>query len=405
MTETPTITTFGETVRIGASVVHISGHLELQNVDGAIRPVRIPQRYWSHFPPHSAHVRATTTRPAGVRLTLTTASTVVNLRVKCTRLKVADILAEENSFVARVDGREIAIVKSPTDAIEMTSLTGDDLGTEDIRESSLLEFSGLPAGEKTVEILLPQIMMVDLVDVYGNQPIEPGTPPARPVWIHHGSSISHGSEPDKPTAPWPLVAADYAGLNVINLGFAGQCMLDPFVADAIAATPADVITLKIGINIVGARAMDQRTFVPGVHGFIDRIRVGHPTTPIVVASSLLWPGNEDRPGPTAREDLPGGAYRFKALGTEADIATGALSLAISRDHLRHVVEVRQSEGEAIHYLDGQLLYGEADTATYSMPDGLHPDATLYREVGRRFAEYVFGEGGLIPITPRETLDR
>jgi hypothetical protein len=115
-------------------------------------------------------------------------------------------------------------------------------------------------GARAVTVWLPQGMIVDLLDLRADAPVIAAEPSHAPVWIHHGSSISHCVETPSPTGVWPVIAARTSDLSLINLGFGGQCMLDPFVADTIAATPADVITLKVGINIVGrGRSISARS--------------------------------------------------------------------------------------------------------------------------------------------------
>ena len=42
-------------------------------------------------------------------------------------------------------------------------------------------------------------------------------------------------------------------------------------------TPADLISVKLGINLVNTDLMRLRAFGPAVHGFLDTIRDGHPT--------------------------------------------------------------------------------------------------------------------------------
>jgi hypothetical protein len=301
-----------------------------------------------------------------------------------------------NRFAAQIDGVTVATAEAPVDRTLHVSITGAEATDVPSGGSSLVEFGSLPVGEKTVTVLLPQGMILDLLDVDGDRPVSAAAPTGLPVWIHHGSSISHCVEAELPTRVWPVVSAAIAGLDVINLGFGGQCMLDPFVADSIAATPADVVSIKVGVNIVGARTMDQRTFVPSLHGFLDRVRRGHPDTPIVLASSILWPGSDDVPGPSAVEFLADGAIRCHTNGDPADVARGALTLANSRRHIEHVVDVRRSAGEDIAYLDGLALYGPDDVPRHPLPDSLHPDADLYDEIGRRFAHLVFGEEGLVP---------
>ena len=189
-----------------------------------------------------------------------------------------------------------------------------------------------------------------------------------------------------------------AGLELTSLGFAGQCMLDPFVAQSIAASEADVISLSIGVNITGARAMNQRTFVPAVHGFLDIIRERHPHTPIVLVSSILWPGSEDVPGPSDVRFNDDGSVTCYSYGDPNDVRFGALTLADSRRELQSIVDIRHDEfGENIQYVNGLSLFGPDDVDEYPLPDGLHPDAKLYAEIAGRFYRQVFAEGGLVPV--------
>lgn len=392
---------FGEVLQLPGGSVRISGHLDTVRGTG-VRPVRLPTRYWHRFPPEGAALRSIVSMASGVRLSCRTAATTLRLTVRCTRVDFGGVAGRVNGFVAEVRGRGVGRVTAPVDAVEHAEPFGTSSRIESLRDGSMLVFGALPPGEKDLTVWLPTGMIVDLIDVSGDEPVVADVPARHPVWLHHGSSISHCAEPDWPTSAWPVVAGGIAGLDVINLGFGGQCMLDPFVADAIAATPADVITLKIGVNIVGAHAMDRRTFVPALHGFLDRVRRGHPVTPIVVCSSILWPGSEDRPGPSDVELLDGGRVRCFTAGPLDHLEKGALTMTEARRQVAYAVSVRQAEGELVHYLDGLRLYGGDDVAMFVMPDSLHPDASLYEEMGRRFARLVFGPHGLVP---RPTIGR
>ncbi len=125
--------------------------------------------------------------------------------------------------------------------------------------------------------------------------------PAEPLdqlrWWHHGSSISHCIEAATPRGVWPVAAADQLGLDVTNLGFAANAHLDPFTARAMRDSDADLFSLKIGINIVGGDTMKRRTFVPAVHGFLDTIREGAPTAPILRDLADPLPDARRHPGP------------------------------------------------------------------------------------------------------------
>lgn len=395
------ISGFGEVIDLDGGSVLLRGHLDTIR-EGGIRPIRIPAGAWPQFPPHGENLRAVSMQASGVRILFDTESTTISLRARCTRFQLEDFLGARNAFVAEVSGTQVGQVESPVDATIKVSLAGDSSSVTGNGQPSDIVFDGLPAHQKTVTVWLPQGMIVDLFSITGDAPITAARPESRPVWLHHGSSISHCVETPLPTGVWPVIAARTAGLDVINLGFGGQCMLDPFVADAIAATPADVISLKVGVNIVGARSMDQRTFTPALHGFLDRVRAGHPDTPIILASSILWPGSEDTPGPSDVEFLDNGGLRCFTAGAKNDVDKGALSMRRSRHDVAYVAQMRAAAGENIHYLDGLSLYGPQDTERYTLPDSLHPDADLYAEIGRRFAHLVFGDTGL---TPRSSLGR
>lgn len=385
----------GEVVDVAGTSVLLEGHLDIDDSAG-IRPLRLPRDAWRHFPPNGETLGAIVSNASGVRLRVRTAATRLELGLRCTQLFFEQLPGPVNDIVVEVDGTAVGIVRAPVHDIRRVTFAGDRSETITQEEPSVVSFAGLPTGDKTVTIWLPQGMIVDLRSLSGDAPISAAEPSTAPVWIHHGSSISHCVETPSPTGVWPVVAARAAGLSLVNLGFGGHCMLDPFVADAIAATPADVISLKVGVNIVGARAMDQRTFVPAVHGFLDRVRAGHPDTPIVLASSILWPGSENVPGPADVEFLEGGRVRCHTAGERGDVAKGALTMVESRRHLELVVRERAAAGERIFFLDGLELYGPGDVPRFTLPDSLHPDTELYAEIGARFAARVFGPAGPVP---------
>jgi lysophospholipase L1-like esterase len=205
------------------------------------------------------------------------------------------------------------------------------------------------------------------------------------VWLHHGSSNSQGSNATSPTATWPAVAASLGGVDLVNLGFGGSALLDPFVARTIRDAHADLISLKLGINLVNHDLMRLRAFGPAVHGFLDTIRDGHPTTPLLVVSAILCPIHEHTPGPAVPDlsALAEGRLSFTATGDPADPTR--LTLTTIRAELARIVEERRATDPHLTYLDGRQLYGEGDAAELPLPDQLHPDAATHRLMGERFA--------------------
>jgi hypothetical protein len=255
-----------------------------------------------------------------------------------------------------------------------------------------VRFDGLPAGPKDVELWLPHNERTELVALRTDAPVEPAGDRGRRVWLHHGSSISHGSNATHPTGTWPALAAALGGVELVNLGFSGGALLDPFTARTMRDMPADLISVKIGINVVNADLMRRRAFGPAVHGFLDTIRDGHPTTPLVVVSPILCPIHEDTPGPGAFDvdALRAGEVKFRATGDPAEVATGRLTLSVIRDELARITAARAATDPHLRYLDGRELYGEADAAELPLLDRLHPDAATHRRMGERFARLVFG---------------
>ena len=219
-------------------------------------------------------------------------------------------------------------------------------------------------------------------------------PTGRRVWLHHGSSISQGSIAASPSTTWPALAAARGGVDLVNLGLAGSALLDPFTARAMRDTPADLLSVKIGINLVNHDLMRLRAFGPAVHGFLDTLREGHPDAPLLVVSPLLCPIHEETPGPgTFDADALGGGHRpFRALGDPADVAAGALTLQVIREELRRIVAAAVRRRPGLHYLDGLELYGAADHDRLPLPDDLHPDADAHVLIAERFAAAAFGPG-------------
>lgn len=227
----------------------------------------------------------------------------------------------------------------------------------------------LPVGEKVVDLWVPHDEQVDLVDLLADAPVHP-TPVTGPVWVRHGSSISHGSGATAPTATWPAVAARAAGLHLHNLGFGGSAVVDPFMARVIRDIPADVISVKLGINVVNLDAMRLWSFVPAVHGFLDTNREGHPTTPLLLVSPIHCGIREQVPGPSAVDpaSLGTGSVAFTATGDLADIAGGRLNLQVVRAAMREVARLRVDDPH-LHHLDGLTLYGPEDEDELRCPKG------------------------------------
>ncbi|KDN87647.1 SGNH/GDSL hydrolase family protein [Kitasatospora cheerisanensis] len=369
----------------------LRGHLDLEATAHGLLPHRLPARARRQVPDRQLAVAEA--QPSGVRVAFRTAATRIELDTLPTRRAyrgfpppadgVYDLLVDGRlTAQATVAGGNLrTVLDLVTQAAELTE---GPVGTA--------RFGGLPARAKDVEIWLPHTEVTELVALRTDAPVEPLPERGRPVWLHHGSSISHGSNAAHPTGTWPALAAARGGVELVNLGFGGGALLDPFTARAIRDTPAGLISLKIGINLVNADAMRLRAFGPAVHGFLDTVREGHPRTPLLVVSPVLCPVHEDTPGPLL-PDFTDGVLSFRATGDPAERAAGRLTLAVIREELARIVGLRAVDDPHLHYLDGRELYGERDYLELPLPDGLHPDGAAHRRIGERFARLAFGPGG------------
>ena len=223
--------------------------------------------------------------PSGIRLRFATDSNSIDLDVHVYRLTITD-LAEEPGYAGfdlLIDGQEHSTQQTIRGGFVRLTMDGPAVIQEEYiqGESEIISFSGLGNEMKEVEIWLPTSGVVEVGTIRSDSALLAPAPDNRKKWIHYGSSISHCIEAERPMNVWNIHAARLLGLNVRNLGLAGECHVDGFVARTIAGHDADFISLKMGINVVNADSMRERSFVPAVHNFLDIIRVKKPTTPIL----------------------------------------------------------------------------------------------------------------------------
>ena len=250
-------------------------------------------------------------------------------------------------------------------------------------EDSVAEFT-LPAAEtaRVVQIWFPQNCPIELISIEADREWQPATTSAGPLWVHYGSSISHCEDADGPLGVWPVAAARELGLDIYNLGLGGCANLEQFAARTIRDMPAQLISLKLGINVVNTASMTSRTFGPAVHGFIDTIRESQPNPPILLISPVCCPAHENNPGPS--ETDANGMVQGQPFSRHSWI--GELTLRGIREILSDIVEARSKTDPNIFYLDGLQLFDETEALT--MPDGIHPDAAGYRKMASNFVERV-----------------
>ena len=332
----------------------LCGYVDLRLRPDSVQPLRFPAAEATYYDPFNRWVASC---PAGVRLRMRTDAQELSLTVRQRLSPEAAGSERRGAFDLFIDGQLAERAWGDGGAFldpQSGRLTGEEINT--------VQFSDLPAGEKLLEVWLPQAATISLTDVA----ISPGAswtaePDTRPKLLFHGSSITHCMEAEGASAGWPAVAANLAGLNHQNLGWAGSCLLSGLAARIIRDSQAQAIVLKLGINVWPDGGLKDRTFADSAHAMISIIREKHPTTPIVVISPIYSPGRE-------------------AVGV-------GLSLQAMRTLLEQVVDARIKAGDShIRYFSGLNLFGAGDA--HMLPDDLHPNTAGYRLMGERFYSHL-----------------
>jgi hypothetical protein len=368
--------------------LHIADNSTIQKSARGVSQTRFTERgitfsrlpAWTYSQHAHAPVVATMAeRLSGAHLRLKTAASKISVRYRALRdMNVSDgWVAGPSSISITSDDYEKTISHTNGDL-----RIWDGMAIREIQEGedSVAEFQlPNPHIARELQIWLPQNCPIELIEIAADAPLA-ASEESLPKWIHYGSSISHCEDADGPLGVWPVVASRQLGLEIYNLGMGGCANLEQFSARTIRDLPADVISLKLGINVVNGTTLTERTFGPAVHGFIDTIRDKHPSTPVLVISPVCCPAHENHPGPSEAIDGQVQGQPFSRHGW-----IGELTLVGIRKILSELVASRAQSDSNIFYLDGLGLFNESDAPT--MPDGIHPDASGYRRIGANFLKH------------------
>ena len=308
----------GEDSRIGWS-----GTISIERSANWIMPWRMPVKDRTLFAEQLVERAA---MPAGVKLSFVSDADWIN--IKC------DVSNDRSPLDLFIDGK--------------FRKTGDTVGVGEVR------FDSLGSEHKVFEVWLPQYGEFR----FGGLRLSEGSSlsihesDSLPRWVTYGSSITQCREADSPSLTWPSIVARSRKNELTCLGYGGQCHLDPLIARVIRDRDADLISLCLGINIYGNASLNERTFAPGIIGFVKIIREKHLDTPVVIFSPIYSPGREES---------------LNAVG---------FTLRQMRLEIKEAVNKLEKHGDKnVYYVDGLDIFNEY--YAHLLPDGLHPNTEGY----------------------------
>ncbi|CAH1227885.1 hypothetical protein PAECIP111891_06196 [Paenibacillus allorhizoplanae] len=300
------------------------GAVSIETKENGLQPWRLPHNLLNLF---ALKVVEKAGEAAGVRLAFLTDSTSVELLVASAEQDRQFDIVIEDEFIGT-----------------KSLFAGDD---------SCL-FTNLPGSRKRVELYFPQnaAVMVKAIKIDVGTSAVPA-PNNQPRWVTYGSSITQCTTAESPAQTWPAIVARQKSWDLTCLGFAGQCHLEPMVARVIRDLPADVISLCLGINVMGGNTLNIRTFRSAIIGMVSIIREKHPFTPLYLFSPIYCPHRE----------------------TDENVV--GMNLVTMRKEIQEAVNILTSYGDSnLTYVDGLDIMGEAFVA--HLPDQLHPNAEGYK---------------------------
>jgi hypothetical protein len=230
-------------------------------------------------------------------------------------------------------------------------------------------------GERTYTLHLPYASRLEPIalgvpDGAGLTPVEP----ASRVWAAYGDSITQGRTASDPGYTYVAQTAYYAELEPLNLGFRGWARGEPAAAQMLASMDFDILSIFMGVNVRVSSWLDAAAWRETFRNFIELVRVGHPTTPILVISMLSCHGQFRDNRPDAR----------------------GVTMAALREVEHEVVAQRQADGDAhIRVIDGTTIIGPEQNAL--LPDGTHPNDLGMNRIATRIAPELREMLGLEPI--------
>lgn len=278
--------------------------------------------------------------PAGGRIRFRTDAVEVGLRADFANMPVMHHMPQtgESGFDVFVDGRFMGNrwpdEKNHTEAVWKI---GPDKRMRDV----------------TIHMPLYNAPVITHVGIEKGAKVEaPSTFAVEKPVVFYGSSITQGGCASNPGGTYQDFLSRWLGIDYVNLGFSGQGMGEPELADAINDIDASLIVCDHWANT-------HETLKDNLPMFVGRLRAKRPNIPIIVVSPYCYP--DDILGKTVRHD--------------------------QRRWVNAFVKKAQAEGDRnIYKMDGYKLISR--DSTLGTIDGCHPNTYGFYLMAKGFAPLI-----------------
>lgn len=136
-------------------------------------------------------------------------------------------------------------------------------------------------------------------------------------WLAYGSSITHGFTPVTRRQCYAAQTAHRLGIDVLNLGLSGSCVIEPGFADYLAGRDDwDFITCELGVNMRGQ--FTPEVFAARARYLVEALTTRRPGRPVVLISPFT--GADDYRAEPIPASLHTAGYRVVLRELAAEFA-------------------------------------------------------------------------------------
>ncbi|MFT5369261.1 MAG: hypothetical protein ACI8V2_004236 [Candidatus Latescibacterota bacterium] len=218
--------------------------------------------------------------------------------------------------------------------------------------------SGMSEGEKSCTVYLPLYNGVSNVEIgvpEGASIVATERAPDRKTVLFYGTSITHGASASRTGTCHVARVGRTLNCETLNLGFAGQGMMEPEVADFLAELNPDVYVVDCLPNMTGEIVTERAAHL------VTTLRAKHPDTPILLVEDRSYADAWFVVSRQVRNETSRKAFQDVHAGLMADGVSG------------------------ISYLEGAKLLGADGDDTV---DGSHPTDLGFKRQADRFVEEI-----------------